>query len=411
MAAAAAVLRRAVTHGRHGLARQHELADRHADAIHTGQDKIVALSGVDDQELSIGPIGTGEYDRTVDRRGDGRAGRRADRHPLLDAAESVGIAESLEDRAGDGDDQRAPGVGEGDRRLQPRRVGVAQGRRLGGDVGGVRPVGRAGRFHLGDQIFEICRLVGELGGAVALGGERLLGLGQRLLARLDQSGEPHLVGGQRRRALREVVALLGDRGAQIGELGEVGAQGVRLALQRFDHRAEQGGGANRLGHILRPDQDRRRRVAAHALQHRQHVGDDGAAVVERAGERVGVGVEAVEALVGGGDLPFGVLHLGGGVDQRRVEPGPVGAQRFDVGLDLAALLVGGADRVLDPAQTLLRRGLVVGRAAAGGGRRRGRRGGGADWARAGKSAERQRAERHRRRDHDRSGLVEHRRLS
>ena len=248
----------------------------------------------------------------------------------------------------------------------------------------------AGRFHLGDQIFEICRLIGELGGAVALGGERLLGLGQRLLARLDQRGEPHLVGGQRRRALREVVALLGDRGAQIGELGEVGAQSVGLALQRFDHRAEQGGGANRLGHVLRPD-----RIAGGGSRPiRCSTASTSATTARRlSSERVSASalrVEAVEALVGGGDLPFGVLHLGGGVDQRRVEPGPVGAQRFDVGLDLAALLVGGADRVLDPAQALLRRSLVVGRV---GGRRGrggpgggGRWGGGGDWARAGNSA-------------------------
>ena len=81
-------------------------------------------------------------------------------------------------------------------------------------------------------------------------------------------------------------------------------------------------------------------------------------------------LSAASALVGGDDLPLGVLHLGGGVDQRRVEPRPVGAKRLDFGLDAPTLLVGGAQRVFDPAQALLLGRLVVGGR---GGSRRGAR--------------------------------------
>ena len=140
----------------------------------------------------------------------------------------------------------------------------------------------------------------------------------------------------------DVVALLGDGGAQVGELREVGAQRVGLALQLGDRRAKHSGGANRLRHVLRPHQNGRRRIAAHTLQHRQHIGDHRTPIVERAGQGAGVGVERVHALVGGDDLPLGVLHLGGGVDQRRVEPRPVGAQELDFSLNAPTLLVGGA---------------------------------------------------------------------
>ena len=137
------------------------------------------------------------------------------------------------------------------------------------------------------------------------------------------------------------------------------SQRFGLALEFADRRAEHHRGADRLGHVLRPNQDRRRRVAPHALQHGQNVGDDAAPILERAAQGVGAGVEGREAFVGRDDLPFRLLHLCGRVDQGGVEPRPVGAIRLDVGFDAPALLVGGAHRVFDAAQPGFLSGLVV----------------------------------------------------
>ena len=54
--------------------------------------------------------------------------------------------------------------------------------------------------------------------------------------------------------------------------------------------------------------------------------------------------------VGRGGAALGVLHLGRGLDQRRGQARPIGANRLDFGLDRPALLLRRAQRVLDAAQ-------------------------------------------------------------
>ncbi len=50
---------RSVTHHRDWLSSQDELPDIHISPIHAGKNNIITLSCVDDQELSISPVGTG----------------------------------------------------------------------------------------------------------------------------------------------------------------------------------------------------------------------------------------------------------------------------------------------------------------------------------------------------------------
>ena len=65
--------------------------------------------------------------------------------------------------------------------------------------------------------------------------------------------------------------------AQIHQFAEIGGKFLRASAQFGDDRSEQHGGAQRLQRVFGPDQQRRRRAPAGALQRRQHLDDFGAA--------------------------------------------------------------------------------------------------------------------------------------
>ena len=113
------------------------------------------------------------------------------------------------------------------------------------------------------------------------------------------------------------------------------------------HGAEQDRRAHRLQRVLRRHQHRRRRIAADALQRRQHIADDMAPALERGAQRRLLLVQRRQPLFGGRDLLFDGAHARGDVDQLPVELAAVVADLLDLaaqtGLGLARLLLLAAD--------------------------------------------------------------------
>ena len=206
------------------------------------------------------------------------------------------------------------------------------------------------RVQPGDQVFERSRFFGQIGRALLLRAERLLGRRQGLLPRVDEFGEARRLKSQRSAGLREAVALARNRHPRSREFVDIVGKRLRLGFEARDNGAKEGRRPHRLRHVLGLDQDRRRRIGAHALQRRENLGNRISPAVERAGQRISLGVEARQSFVGRGDSAFGVLHFPGRLDQRLREPGPVGADRFRLRLDGATLLVRLPNRVLDAAQ-------------------------------------------------------------
>ena len=311
--------------------------------------------------MPIGPIGPGVNDPAVDRRGHRRGRGRRDRYPLFRAAIRIGRAERLQDGARDRQGHLPLGFGESDRRLEPRGIRPARrggpggdfGRSglVGGERGGGAGLGRADlALHFGDQIFETRRLAGKLRRARAFGAKRALRGRQRLLAGIDQIRQPRLVDRQFRGASREIVALLGDRGPQVGKLGEIRGQRLRRLVEIGDHGVEHDRGANGLGHVMRFHKQRRRRVSAHPLQYGQQIGDLVAPAFQRGAQRVRLRVEFGKARVRGRAPAFVLLDFGRGLDQGGVESGAIDPDRLDIGLDLTPLLFRCLQRVLDAAK-------------------------------------------------------------
>ena len=75
------------------------------------------------------------------------------------------------------------------------------------------------------------------------------------------------------------------------------------------------------------DQQRRRRFAAHPLQGGQNLGDHGAPAVERTPDRLLAAGQRIETRLGGGDLLLAIVDGLRKIGQRRLELGPVGADR------------------------------------------------------------------------------------
>ncbi len=94
---------------------------------------------------------------------------------------------------------------------------------------------------------------------------------------------------------------------------------ARLLAHLGQHRAEQDRGANRLQGVFGTDHHGGRRAPADALQSREHFGDDGAALLERATQRAFLILQRLDARLVCGQALLDVLYLGGAVDQRLVE--------------------------------------------------------------------------------------------
>ena len=309
---------------------------------------IISSAGVDDQELPISPIRSGENNRAVDRRGDRRAGGRRQRDALVRSRQGRRASRTLF--------RTAPATGSETRpwrRRRRSRASAAPGRRRAQPAPAPRfPSPLRRRPHAR-------RSPAALRAAISLSSRAIKSLSevawsassaarsrwsrappaprQGLLARVDERGEARLVERQRRRASGELVALARNRGPASWRVRRDRGATASVSLFSSGMTAPKNGrGAHRLGHVVRPDEDRRRRIAAHALQRREHVGDHGAPALERALQSVGLGVEARQSFVGRGDPALGVLHLGRGFDQRGGQARPVGANQLDFGLDRRA---------------------------------------------------------------------------
>ena len=123
-----------------------------------------------------------------------------------------------------------------------------------------------------------------------------------------------------------------------------------LRLQFRDDRTHDCRRPHRFRHVVGLDENRGRGIAAHPLKGRKHIRDRRPPALERTRELVGRGVEARQFVAGRGGAALGVLHFGGGLDQRRGQASPISANRLDFGLDRAALLLRRAQRVFDAAQ-------------------------------------------------------------
>ncbi len=91
MAMAAAVFDRPFAHDGDRLPSQNELSYVYVDLVHSRKDNIIALSRVDDQELSIAAVRTGECHPTVAGRDDDRFDAGRDQHSFPGAAEPIGL--------------------------------------------------------------------------------------------------------------------------------------------------------------------------------------------------------------------------------------------------------------------------------------------------------------------------------
>ena len=267
----------------------------------------------------------------------------------------------------------ALGVAEGDLGLQARRIGAARGPRPRLDFGRCGSLGcmrrrRGGLAGVvfavqpGDEVLERRRLPGEVGRALPLRAEGVLRRGERLLARVDEGAETHFIDRQRLAPLSEFVALDGDRVPGPGEGVEIVADGLDLRLQFRNDRTHDCRRPHRFRHVVGLDENGGWGIAAHALKGGKHIRDHRPSALERTRELVGRGVEARQFVAGCGGAALGVLNLGGGLDQRRRQATPIGANRLDFGLDRTALLLRGAQRIFDPAQLgLLVRARLIGR--------------------------------------------------
>src|SRR5947209_7202194 len=80
------------SHGRDRLPRQYKLADVDRNALHPGDQHMIPAPGVEDQELSIAPEGTGVNNPTVTRCCDLCTGLGCQRNAFFCAAGAVGTA-------------------------------------------------------------------------------------------------------------------------------------------------------------------------------------------------------------------------------------------------------------------------------------------------------------------------------
>ena len=117
-----------------------------------------------------------------------------------------------------------------------------------------------------DQIFEIVDLLCEVGGARALGFERLLALGLLLLTLFDQRGHACTLIAERGHLALQAIAFGGDLLADVGELIEVVGERLDLVTHFGQNRAQHHGGAHRLQRVLGARNQRRRRPVADALE-------------------------------------------------------------------------------------------------------------------------------------------------
>ena len=151
------------------------------------------------------------------------------------------------------------------------------------------------------------------------------------------------------RSAASLVPLGGVRLAQRDQFAEIADQPLRARAHLRHDGAEQHRRAQRLQRILGPHHQRRRRAPAGALQRRQHLGDLGAARVQRVADLLLAAVERAQPRLGVADARLDAAHCAGDVDQLLIELVAVLADRGDLGLQL---LLGSAGALLLRARRL-----------------------------------------------------------
>ena len=107
---------------------EHELTCLYADLVHPGEQKIIAIAGVDDQESSKRPERTGIRYGPVGRGSDKALRASADHNSAKRSALPVRGAEILDDRTCERPRDGSPRLGKGNLRREPDRV-ARRGRR------------------------------------------------------------------------------------------------------------------------------------------------------------------------------------------------------------------------------------------------------------------------------------------
>ena len=141
---------------------------------------------------------------------------------------------------------------------------------------------------------------------------------------------------------------------------EVFGQRLGFTAQFRQYSAQRRRSANGLGHVPRLEQDRRRRIAPHALQGRQNLRDQSLPAGERSLKRPRVAIERVQALICARKLALGVLHRRRRVDQRLGQPRSFRSLGLHVGFNLFLLRLARLQQILNPPQLRLR-GAGIGR--------------------------------------------------
>ena len=122
--------------------------------------------------------------------------------------------------------------------------------------------------------------------------------------------------------------------AHAQQLGEIAGQRVGLGAHLRHHGAERDRGAHRLQRILRPHHQRRRRLAADALQRGEDFDDHGAALVERFLKVLFPLVERLQARLRRLDVGLDVADARRGIDELLIERAAVVAEGLDLELEL-----------------------------------------------------------------------------
>jgi hypothetical protein len=187
-------------------------------------------------------------------------------------------------------------------------------------------------------LIDVFGLAGQLRGALALLGQGLLRHRQPLLALVDEQREPVALLREREQVPRQAPALLGNLFAQADQFGQVGRQHFGLMPHLGQRGPQDHRRTYRLQCVLGPEHEAGRSLPTDPLQRRQHLGNEGASLLQRCLQRLLVVVERFDPLLGLGDPLFHGDDPRRGLDDLLIEFAPVVADRFDLALELGLVL-------------------------------------------------------------------------
>ena len=185
--------------------------------------------------------------------------------------------------------------------------------------------------------FDLAR---ERRGALPLGIERLFRNRFVLLPLVDQERQSKLLVSEHMEVAGKTVAFINDLPAYAHQLGQIAGHQVGLRAYLRQHGAQRDGRAHRLQRILRPHDQRRRRLPPDTLQSGENFDDHVAAVIERLAQQLFLLVEWRKTHPRGVDISFDVAHSRGGVDEILVKFAAVLSQRLDLDAQLGLTLHG-----------------------------------------------------------------------